>query len=93
MLRGENLLCLNCMKRENMAEEMISKERIDYTIDLLITMAIKKNINELVDKGLVERVGSARKGYCDWKSIKVIGWSVEDYRWIWQSVKRQIMDD
>lgn len=25
-----------------MAEEMISKERIDYTIDLLITMAVEK---------------------------------------------------
>ena len=35
-------------------------ERIDIT-----PRAIKKNIKELVDKGLVERVGSARKGY--WK--------------------------
>lgn len=25
-----------------MAEEMISKERIDYTIDLLITMAVEE---------------------------------------------------
>ncbi|BDF43412.1 hypothetical protein CE91St56_05350 [Lachnospiraceae bacterium] len=29
--------------------------------------AIKKNIKVLVDKGLVERIGSARKGY--WKSL------------------------
>ena len=35
--------CLHfCGKRENMAEEMISKERIDYTIDLLITMAVEE---------------------------------------------------
>ncbi|MBO5522493.1 MAG: HTH domain-containing protein [Roseburia sp.] len=35
-------------------------EALDVT-----TRAIKKNIKELVDKGLVERVGSSRKGY--WK--------------------------
>ena len=29
-----------------MAEEMISKERIDYTIDLLITMAVEEIAEE-----------------------------------------------
>lgn len=38
-------------------------EKLDIT-----SRAIKKNIKELIDKGLVERIGSARKGY--WKRIE-----------------------
>lgn len=38
-----------------MAEEMISKERIDYTIDLLITMAVEE-IAEDTGKSPKERV-------------------------------------
>lgn len=38
-------------------------EKLDIT-----SRAIKKNIKELTDKGLVERIGSARKGY--WKRIE-----------------------
>lgn len=36
-----------------MAEEMISKERIDYTIDLLITMAVEE---------IAEDTGKSPKG-------------------------------
>ena len=38
-----------------MAEEMISKERIDYTIDLLITMAVEE---------IAEDTGKSPKEYC-----------------------------
>ena len=38
-----------------MAEEMISKERIDYTIDLLITMAVEE---------IAEDTGKVQRKYC-----------------------------
>lgn len=38
-----------------MAEEMISKERIDYTIDLLITMAVEE---------IAEDTGKSPKEIC-----------------------------
>jgi len=50
-----------------MAEEMISKERIDYTIDLLITMAVEeiaedtgKSPKEILPEFFQNRQGTLR---------------------------------
>lgn len=49
-----------------MAEEMISKERMDYTIDLLITMAVEeisedtgRNTKEVLAEFLCSKTGRA----------------------------------
>ena len=49
----------HCRKQQNLTQSQLA-EKLDIT-----SRAVKKNIKELVEKGLVEREGSARKGY--WK--------------------------